>query len=58
MNCKICSSNTSEVFTKEILGKYLVKYYQCNFCEFLQTEKPFWLEESYKNPINISDTVY
>ena len=56
MNCKICSSNTSEVFTKEILGKYLVKYYQCNFCEFLQTEKPFWLEESYKNPINISDT--
>ena len=22
----------------------------------MQTEKPFWLEESYKNPINISDT--
>ena len=30
----------------------------CENCGFLQTEEPYWLEEVYKNPINISDTGY
>lgn len=56
MNCKICKHDTTEVFVASVLGKYNVKYYQCNSCKFIQTEKVYWLEEAYKNAINDSDT--
>ncbi len=56
MNCKICGSKTEKVFRKKILFKYDIDYYHCTHCEFLQTEKPYWLEESYNSPINYSDT--
>jgi Methyltransferase domain len=54
--CKICSSQTRTVFSTKLLRKYEVSYYQCIQCGFLQTEKPYWLEEAYQNPINLSDT--
>ena len=56
MNCKICNSNTSFLFNALILKKYDVKYYQCNSCNFIQTEGVYWLEEAYRNAINDSDT--
>ncbi len=31
-------------------------YFQCSSCEFIQTEDPFWLKESYLSPINSEDT--
>lgn len=55
-NCKICEGVTDHVFKARILNKYDVDYYQCRHCDFVQTEKPFWLEEAYKNPMNFSDT--
>lgn len=55
-NCKICNGITRNVFTAQILKKYDVAYYQCTDCDFVQTEKPFWLEEAYQNPMNFSDT--
>lgn len=58
MNCKICNSQTKEVFQHVVLNKYMVKYYHCDHCGFLQTENPYWLEESYQRPINLSDTGY
>ncbi len=56
IKCKICDQNSDIAFVTKILNKYDVKYYQCTACGYLFTEKPFWLEEAYKNPINLSDT--
>ena len=58
VNCKICGSKSDFIFDATILNKNPVKYYYCSNCGFLQTEDPYWLEEAYKNPINLSDTGY
>ena len=58
MVCKICGGRCVFIHKAKILAKYLVKYYQCSKCYFLQTEEPFWLEEAYQKSINISDTGY
>jgi len=55
-NCKICGSMSEIKFEELVLKKYTVKYYQCTNCSFLFTESPFWIEEAYNNPINLSDT--
>lgn len=54
--CKICQSATNSVASAIILGKYPVSYFHCNHCGFLQTSDPYWLDEAYRNSINISDT--
>lgn len=56
MTCNICGKTSSNIFRRRILGKYDVDYFQCSSCGFIQTEEPYWLEESYRNPINIEDT--
>lgn len=56
MKCKICNSQMNLVFTSKVLKKYLVQYYKCPSCEYLCTEEPYWLDESYRTPINLSDT--
>lgn len=43
------------MFTKKVLEKYDVSYFQCSSCGFIQTEKPYWQEESYSNPITSLD---
>jgi len=39
-----------------ILNKYDVVYYICSTCGFIQTENPYWLEESYSKAIATADT--
>ena len=56
MNCKICDSETYKIFNAVVLNKYNVDYFQCKNCGFAQTEKPYWLQEAYESPINLSDT--
>ncbi len=56
INCKICNSEASLAFRGNVLSKYDVKYFKCTSCGYLFTENPYWLDEAYKNPINISDT--
>lgn len=56
MLCKICNSAASELFSCKVLNKYTVTYYICDTCGFIQTEEPYWLDEAYKNAINIYDT--
>lgn len=56
MKCKICSHDSGEVFSHLILGKNFVKFFQCGNCRYIFTEEPYWLEEAYKSPINLSDT--
>jgi hypothetical protein len=54
--CTICGSPMDPVFSGKILKKYTAQYFQCKKCEYLCTENPYWLEEAYKNPINVTDT--
>lgn len=37
------------------MEKYPVKYIQCSMCEFIQTEKPYWLDEAYASAITSID---
>lgn len=55
MKCKICQHNSKKIFTKKILNKYECKYFRCSKCGFIQTEKPYWLDESYNNVITSMD---
>jgi len=54
-NCKICGADVTPVFNATVLKKYPVTYFQCNECKFMQTDKPFWLEESYSSAITFLD---
>jgi hypothetical protein len=56
MKCRVCNSESNEVFSAKVLNKYNVKYYHCPSCGFLQTEEPYWLNEAYKSAIGIADT--
>lgn len=55
MKCKICASATNQIFSKLILKKYTVNYFKCTNCDFVFTENPYWLEESYNNAITKLD---
>ncbi|MCC7050787.1 MAG: class I SAM-dependent methyltransferase [Bacteroidia bacterium] len=56
MQCRVCESKTVKIFNSLVLHKYTVDYFHCPNCSFLQTEEPFWLDEAYSRPINLSDT--
>lgn len=56
ITCKICGNKTTIIFAMKVLNKYNVSYFFCENCKLLQTEEPYWLEEAYKEPINLSDT--
>ena len=45
----MCYSESKFTFTKLILNKYKVNYYECNACKSLQTEEPYWTTELYEN---------
>ncbi len=55
MDCKICNSHSPEFHKGKILMKYDVSYYQCEKCKFIQTEKPYWLNEAYSSAITHLD---
>lgn len=55
-NCKICNKETKKIFTLKVLKKYKVNYYICPKCNFVQTEKPYWLNESYSSAITEQDS--
>lgn len=56
INCKICNNIIPIFQSGIILKKYRINYFHCEVCGYIQTEKPYWLSEAYKNPINLSDT--
>lgn len=58
MKCNICDSKTKYLFETKILSKYDVKYFQCENCNFIQTEKVFWLNEAYSSAITNLDLGY
>jgi len=58
VQCKICSAESAYIGNFHVMKKYSVAYFSCPVCGFLQTEEPYWLEDAYAMPINISDTGY
>lgn len=55
IECKVCKSETKFIFNGKVLNKYIVGYFQCSKCKFIQTEDPFWLEEAYSSAIGFLD---
>ena len=55
--CSVCNSQRDFSFGETVLNKYHVSYYSCATCGLLQTEEPYWLDESYNDPIAITDKV-
>lgn len=55
MNCKICKSASALFGEAIVLNKHLVRYLRCESCGFMQTEKPYWLDEAYSEAITKSD---
>ncbi|MEE9372687.1 MAG: class I SAM-dependent methyltransferase [Saprospiraceae bacterium] len=58
MKCNICNGHIDTLFEATVLNKYNVSYYKCKSCSFIQTEKPYWLEEAYTRPISELDLGY
>jgi len=56
IHCRLCKSEARYLFSEKILSKYLVEYFVCSKCKGIQVENPFWLDESYDESINLSDT--
>jgi len=54
--CRLCEGETALAFTHRILGKYPSGYWQCTVCGSLETDAPFWLEESYADVHSATDT--
>ncbi len=54
--CRVCGGTTVLAFQAMVLRKHMVSYFSCPTCGFHQTEKPYWLNEAYERPINLSDT--
>jgi len=48
-NCRLCLSETKMVFRATILGRYDVAYFRCLTCGCMQTERPHWLDEAYRD---------
>lgn len=55
MLCKICGCPSSAWAKALILKKYMVQYFCCTQCGFIQTEEPYWLHEAYTDTIAPSD---
>ena len=47
--CRLCSGNLNLSFKELLLKKFEIKFFKCTECGSVQTEKPYWLSEAYKN---------
>jgi len=54
--CPICKTDGGKIFQGKIIRKYVIQYYQCPKCAFVYTEKPYWIEEAYRESITSVDT--
>lgn len=55
VRCKVCRSRSEAFESATILGKYQIEYFRCGTCGLIETEKPYWLAESYAEPIAQTD---
>lgn len=55
VSCKVCGTPSVFFGETDVLKKYLVQYFRCERCGFIQTESPYWLEEAYSSAIAMQD---
>ena len=55
MGCNVCGMPNVSFGNARMLQKYDVEYLRCTSCGFIETEKPYWLNEAYSSPIAKSD---
>ena len=55
MTCGICAARSDRFATGRVLNRYDAGFFRCFACGFVQTEKPYWLEEAYAEAINRAD---
>lgn len=53
--CRVCGDSARFAFTAPVLGRS-VAYFDCVGCGYVQTERPYWLDEAYANAIGDADT--
>jgi len=53
--CLVCGGTSPALSKAIILYKYEVQYYRCINCGFTQTERPYWLAESYSTGMSDLD---
>lgn len=53
--CNVCASKASWYKKITLLGKYDVDYFRCDNCQFIFSEKPYWLDEAYSSAITKLD---
>lgn len=59
MNLKKCPIDNQAMnfkFKAVVMQRHHISYFQCPQCDLIQTEKPYWLEESYHTSYTITDT--
>jgi hypothetical protein len=55
-SCRLCGAESRRIYVLQVLGKYDVAYFKCAMCESLQTQTPYWLDESYTHNLATLDT--
>jgi hypothetical protein len=55
MGCKICSGPVRSFGRAKLLNTYMVDYFRCQDCGFVQPEEVYWLSEAYADAITASD---
>lgn len=54
--CRLCGGRAVHRFSKQVLKKHAVSYFECGACGSLQTETPYWLGEAYNSNLAEIDT--
>ncbi|HXJ03156.1 MAG TPA: class I SAM-dependent methyltransferase [Micropepsaceae bacterium] len=54
--CRLCGGPTTVSFTAKILKKYPADFHRCDRCGSMQTDSPYWLDESYAVVHSATDT--
>jgi hypothetical protein len=54
--CPISGATMTPAFCATVLNKYSAQYFYCSATGLLQTEKPYWIDEAYRQPIADFDT--
>ena len=53
--CPVCCAAANYIFHADLCKRHRVAYYICKECDFLFTEKPYWLPEVYGGALAIPD---
>ena len=54
--CRCCGQSLRMLHFNGKIFEKTVAFFECDYCGYVQTESPTWLDLAYKSPINVSDT--